>query len=294
MLSQFQELQKKNPLFAEMLRTLIEGGRVYLWDPRGQIAAQPELVTRVKVAEHLKLVRMGDLLLAGETAAVEKGVRVTTAEEFSKLDWKAWDATAAGFNFKNDELFLERPRVNPGLFLDRDGVVVDLVDHLCDPKQVRIRDGIVDLLKRAHALKYKVVLITNQSGLGRGRFEWKDFDAVQAEMLRQLAAQGVWINDVEMSPYFADSNFLWAKLFPYKRKPAAGMLQRLCQRHGIDPKRSTLIGDRKGDLEAGHAVGIPNLFLIESFQTDDDKRELAYPYRRVKGFEPEAMLKENV
>lgn len=292
MLGQYQDLQKKNPLFAEMLRTLIEGGRIYLWDPKGG-AGSPELVTRLKVAEHLKLVRLGDLMLAAEKVTVEPGTRVTTPEEFAKIDWKAWDATAAGFSFDAEQLFLERPRTNAGLFLDRDGVVVELVDHLSDPKQVRIKDGIVPLLKRARELKYKIVIITNQSGLGRGRFEWKDFDAVQTELSRQLVAQGVWVDDVENAPHFADSAYLWGKLFPHKRKPGAAMLKRLCQRHGIDPKRSTLVGDRKGDLEAGHALGIPNLFLIESFQTDDDKKELAYPYRRVKAFDPEAMLREN-
>ena len=236
--------------------------------------------------------RLGDLMLAAEPVIVEHGTRVTTPEEFAKIDWQAWDATAAGFSFQTEELFLERPRTNAGLFLDRDGVVVDLVDHLADPKQVRIKDGIVPLLKRARELKYKVVIITNQSGLGRGRFGWEDYDAVQAEMSRQLAAEGAWVDDVENAPHFADSAHLWGKLFPHKRKPGAAMLKRLCQRHGIDPKRSTLIGDRKGDLEAGHALGIPNLFLIESMQTDDDKKQLAFPYARVKAFDPAAMLPE--
>lgn len=279
-------------MFAEMLRTLIEGGRIYLWDPRGTAGA-PELVTRLKVAEHLKLVRVGDLMLAAEPVTVERGTRMTTAEEFAKIDWGAWDATAAGFEFEAEQLFLERPRVNPGLFLDRDGVVVDLVDHLSDPRQVRLKDGLVPLLRRARELSYKIVLITNQSGLGRGRFEWKDFDAVQAEMSRQLAAHGAWLDDVENAPHFPDSAHLWGKLYPHKRKPGAAMLKRLCQRHGIDPRRSTLVGDRKGDLEAGHAAGIANLFLLESFQTDHDANEPSYPYRRVKTFDPAAMLRES-
>ena len=68
--------------------------------------------------------------------------------------------------------------MKPAIFLDRDGTINEEVDHLCDPDKLVLIPGAAAAVARLNALGIPVVVVTNQSGIGRGRFSWEDFDAV--------------------------------------------------------------------------------------------------------------------
>ena len=143
--------------------------------------------------------------------------------------------------------------LRPALFLDRDGTLMEEVDHCRDPALVKAYPGASEELSRAKALGWATIIITNQSGIGRGYFTEEEFRAVQCELLRQL---GDVIDDSYMAPDHPDTP-------SPRRKPAPGMILEATAEHGIDLSRSWMIGDKAIDIECGRNAGVRTI-LVET------------------------------
>ena len=78
--------------------------------------------------------------------------------------------------------------LRPALFLDRDGTLIDLVDYISSPEDVRLIDDAVAAVRSANAAGIAVVIVTNQSGIGRGYYDWNAFEAVQTRLYELLSA----------------------------------------------------------------------------------------------------------
>ncbi len=141
-----------------------------------------------------------------------------------------------------------RPR--PALFLDRDGVVVVETGYLSRPEDVRLVPGAAVAIVAANRRGVPVILITNQSGIGRGFYGWDAFAAVQRAILERLEASRAFVDAVYACPYHAEG------IAPYRhpdhpaRKPNPGMLLRAETALKLDLASSWLVGDRASDLEA--------------------------------------------
>ncbi|SMF38197.1 D-glycero-D-manno-heptose 1,7-bisphosphate phosphatase [Tistlia consotensis] len=182
-----------------------------------------------------------------------------------------------------DGLWCERRRQVPppsprALFLDRDGVVVEEVGFLHRPQEVRLAAGAAALCRAARAAGWTVVLVTNQSGIGRGRYGWPEFAATQAEIERQLAAAGAPepFDLVLACPHHPEG------IEPYRhadapgRKPNPGMLARAIELLALEPAASWIVGDRAVDLEAGRRAGLAGgLHLSTGHGRDAGEREQA-------------------
>ena len=161
------------------------------------------------------------------------------------------------------DLYLERRRLlraafpspKPALFLDRDGVMIEDRHYLCDPGQIVFCPGVKELLKIAQQHGWPVVIITNQSGIARGFYDWLDYDRVTDELTKLLgetaALAGVYANGHGPDAP-AES---W-------RKPSPAMLLEAKQELNLDLQRSILIGDRRSDLEAGTRAGLKTLIHV--------------------------------
>ena len=142
------------------------------------------------------------------------------------------------------------------LFLDRDGVVVEDADYLADPQKVRMIPGAAELIAACNAAGTPVVLVTNQSGVARGYFDWAAFDAVQAEIARQLALAGAgWDAALACGYHEKGAGVLAVADHPW-RKPNPGMLHAAARELGLDLPRSVIVGDKAADLAAGKAAGL--------------------------------------
>jgi len=141
--------------------------------------------------------------------------------------------------------------LRPALFLDRDGTLMEEVDHCHDPAKVRAYAGAAEALSRARSLGWSIIIITNQSGIGRGYFSRDQFLEVQGELARQL---GGMIDATYMSPDLPDTGSL-------RRKPAPGMILEASAEHGIDLGRSFMIGDRNLDIECGRNAGVKTILV---------------------------------
>lgn len=144
----------------------------------------------------------------------------------------------------------------PTLFLDRDGVILEETHYLHMVEDTRLMPGAGETIARANALGLPVVVITNQSGIGRGIYGWAEFAAVQEKMLDDLAAEEAFVNAVVACPFHGDAEPPWNVADHPDRKPNPGMLLRAGALLAIDYARSWIVGDHASDLAAGKAAGL--------------------------------------
>lgn len=169
-----------------------------------------------------------------------------------------------------DDLIWREVRAEPGRrfagawFLDRDGTVIEERDYLADPTGVALIPGAAAVLAAAGRAGLALVLVTNQSGIGRGYFDWTAFAAVQAEMLRQLAAAGVGLDAIYACPFHPAGRGIYAHPDHPDRKPRPGMITRALADLALDPRTGTIIGDKPEDLTAGKAAGLRHGVLVET------------------------------
>ena len=147
------------------------------------------------------------------------------------------------------------------LFLDRDGTIIELVHYLHDPAEVRPIKTAVPLVAAANRRDIPVVLVTNQSGIGRGYFGWDDFAAVQASVDRALADAGGRLDAIYACPHLPGALQPEPGGDPPCRKPNPGMLLRAADDLGISLEASWIAGDALSDIEAGQRAGLARGWL---------------------------------
>ncbi len=145
--------------------------------------------------------------------------------------------------------------VKPAIFLDRDGTLNEEVDYLSDPDQLVLIPGAAAAVARLNALGIPVVVVTNQSGIGRGKYDWRDFAAVMARMEALLALEQAKVDAVYASPHHELGLGEYAVKDHPERKPNPGMLLRAAKEFRLDLSRSWMIGDKAIDIEAGQRAG---------------------------------------
>jgi D-glycero-D-manno-heptose 1,7-bisphosphate phosphatase len=147
----------------------------------------------------------------------------------------------------------------PAVFIDRDGTIMQDADYCSDPKQVKIFAGVPESLKRLKSKGFKLIIITNQSGIGRGLFSVDQYRAVEGEVLRQLG------DGLVDATYFCPD-------VPGQhsgcRKPAPGMIIEATRQHYIDLARSFLIGDKEIDAECGRNAGVRTIRVRTGFDRE--------------------------
>jgi len=137
------------------------------------------------------------------------------------------------------------------VFLDRDGTLMEEVNYCNDPKRVRVFPGTVGALQRLRHAGWLTVVVTNQSGIARGKISPEQYAAVNAEFLRQLPGG---IDAVYFCADHPDSP-------TPRRKPGSGMLEEAARNHGIDLTRSWMIGDKEIDVACGRRAGCRTILV---------------------------------
>jgi D-glycero-D-manno-heptose 1,7-bisphosphate phosphatase len=151
--------------------------------------------------------------------------------------------------------------LSKALFLDRDGVIN--VDHgyVCRPDDFHFNDGIFDLVRYANLKKYKIVVITNQAGIGRGYYTEADFLSLTEWMTARFEAEGAIIDKVYFSPYHPTAGLGRYRRDDFSRKPRPGMIHSAEKELKLELSSSILIGDKPSDIEAGLCAGIGKSLL---------------------------------
>src|SRR5580765_6681235 len=149
--------------------------------------------------------------------------------------------------------------LSSAVFIDRDGTIMEDTDYCSHPKDVRIFPGVLEALRRLKARGFKLIIITNQSGIGRGLFTLDQYRAVESEVLRQLG-DGL----VDTTYYCPDAPGQHSEC----RKPAPRMVVKATLDHQIDLSRSFLIGDKEVDVECAHSAGVRAIRVKTGIQRD--------------------------
>ncbi len=148
------------------------------------------------------------------------------------------------------------------LFLDRDGVINHEVGYLYRPKEVRFVDGIFSLCRAAQARGYRLIVVTNQSGIARGFYSTEEFELLMEWMRGEFLRESIALDAVYHCPYHPVHGIGEFKREHADRKPAAGMLLRGAEAFGLDLGASLLVGDRCSDIEAANTAGLRQAFLM--------------------------------
>lgn len=166
-------------------------------------------------------------------------------------------------------LWLERqspepPKRAPALFLDRDGVIVEEAHYLGKAENVRVLPRAARAIRTANEEGRAVIVVTNQSGIGRGFYDWPAFTSVQAEMIRQLAEHRAAI-DATLACGFHENGLGALKMADHPwRKPRPGMILAAAERFGLSLANALIVGDKLSDLEAGAAAGLRRGALVDT------------------------------
>jgi len=147
----------------------------------------------------------------------------------------------------------------PAVFIDRDGTIIYDADYCSDPKEVQVFPFAAESLRKLKARGFKLIMVTNQSGIGRGYFTREQYNAVHAEVLRQLAEPLIDATYVCPDVPGSDSKC---------RKPAPGMILQGAREHAVDLSRSIMIGDKEIDVHCGHNAGIKAIRVRTGFETN--------------------------
>ena len=142
------------------------------------------------------------------------------------------------------------------LFLDRDGVINVDYGYVYKVSAFDFMDGIFDLVKRANEQGYKVIVVTNQSGIGRGMYTESDLAELSQWMVLKFAQHGAIIDDVLYCPHHPKAELKKYKKVCECRKPNPGMFNTAAAQHNISLTNSIMVGDKLSDVEAAIKAGL--------------------------------------
>jgi histidinol-phosphate phosphatase family protein len=163
------------------------------------------------------------------------------------------------------------------VFLDRDGTINEEVEYLSDPRDFRLLPGAAEAVRSFNEAGWHVVLVTNQSGIGRGYFTWETLNSIHQRMTDELAAAGARVDGIYICPHRPDEECDC-------RKPKTGMFEQAMRDLGKPPGPCAVIGDNITDLEPGQELGCTTVLVETGYGAEHVANRAAW------AFVPDAVL----
>ena len=163
------------------------------------------------------------------------------------------------------------------VFLDKDGTLIEDVPYNIDPELIQFTRGATEGLRRLQAHDYRLIVVTNQSGVARGLFSEQDLLPVRNRLERLLSDAGIVLTDFYYCPHYPQAEVGKYAVNCFCRKPQPGMLLRAAQEHNIDLKDSWMVGDILHDMEAGNRAGCRTLLIENHHETEWDLAPIRRP-----------------
>jgi len=152
---------------------------------------------------------------------------------------------------------------NKAVFLDRDGCISpDKFGYISDPAGYELYPYTGEALRLLKSLGYLLILVTNQSGIARGYFDFPQLEKVHAKLRDLLAAEGAKLDAIYFSPYLKEGIVEPYNIAHEDRKPGLGMFRRAQREFRIDPAASWMIGDRETDIAFGKKAQLKSILLL--------------------------------
>jgi D-glycero-D-manno-heptose 1,7-bisphosphate phosphatase len=154
------------------------------------------------------------------------------------------------------------------VFLDKDGTLIEDVPYNVDPARIRLSAGCAEGLRALDAAGYRLLVVSNQSGVARGLFAEEALAAVEKRLRELLAEVGVSLAGFYYCPHHPEGKVAAYARTCNCRKPQPGLLRRAAAEHGLDLARSWFVGDILDDVEAGHRAGCRTVLLEKGNETE--------------------------
>ena len=157
----------------------------------------------------------------------------------------------------------------PAVFLDRDGTIIQDTGYVDSPDKVRLTPGAASAIRRFREAGYRVVLVSNQSGVARGLFDEKTLERVHGRVETLLKTEGASLDAAYYCPYLdgPEATVERFRMQSELRKPAPGMLLKAANENELDLATSWMIGDSERDVEAGRRAGCRTILLAGNGST---------------------------
>lgn len=169
------------------------------------------------------------------------------------------------------------PQIKKVVFLDRDGTIIKNIPYLADPLKIKIKKEVIPGLQKLQKAGYHLIIITNQSGIGRGLIKPREFLAVQNKLYSLFAEHNIFFNDFFYCPHHPTEGKSKYKKDCNCRKPKSGMLLQALKKYQLNPKNCYFIGDSIVDILAGKKAGIPSILIINPENKD---KEVVIPQQK--------------
>ena len=152
----------------------------------------------------------------------------------------------------------EKSVKNKACFLDRDGVINEEVGYIRSPEQLKVFSFAGPAIKLLNEKGIKAIVVTNQSGIGRGYFDRKTLDEIHRKLRSDLAKEGAFLDGIYYCPHHPDQNCPC-------RKPKAGLFLKASKDFDLDLLQCYTIGDKLTDLEAGREAGTKTILVLTGY-----------------------------
>lgn len=145
---------------------------------------------------------------------------------------------------------------NKAVFIDRDGTINMDVHYLNDPDKFKMYPGVGEGVRKLKDNGFKIIVITNQSGIARGYFTEKQLSDIHEKMKKEFQEFNVILDGIYFCPHHPDDKCNC-------RKPNTGLFEKAIKDHNIDVSRSYMVGDKTLDIGAGQKAGVLTILLPE-------------------------------
>lgn len=174
--------------------------------------------------------------------------------------------TGSGENWIKEEgaVHLERRPVkqSPAVFLDRDGTINEEILYLHDPAEYKLCHNAVKGVQKFQDMGYRIIIISNQPGIGMGYYSKQDFYAVNRKMLQIFSDADILVDKIYFCPHSKSEKCDC-------RKPNQALVQRAREELNVDLKKSIFIGDKTSDMETGKRAGMTTILMKTGFKGED-------------------------
>jgi len=165
------------------------------------------------------------------------------------------------------------------VFLDRDGTIIEEVNYLSRLEDLRLLPHAATAIARLNRKKIPVILVSNQSGVARGKFDEDFVRACHGRLQELLHREGAQINAFYFCPHHPEAGSPPYRKICDCRKPAPGMLLEAARDHHLDLQHSFVIGDKLCDLELARNAGAQSILVLTGYGQDEKPRLAQYGLR---------------
>jgi len=150
------------------------------------------------------------------------------------------------------------------VLLDRDGTIIVEKNYLSNPDNIELLPGAADALKKLKKMGLGLVIITNQSGVGRKYFDLGTLEQIHQRLTELLLKQDVVLDDIYFCPHISEDDCLC-------RKPKTELVEKAARKHNFNPKDCFVIGDNKADIELGKNIGAITILVRTGYGRQIEK-----------------------